>query len=150
MKVLFDTSVLIASVLISHPDHRLSKPWLEAAKAGRIECFVSCHSLAEFYRVMTALPITPVTSCLDVMNVLQTDVLVHSQIVDLTFADYQIVLHSLAQQNLRSGIVFDAIIVQAALKAGVDKLLTLNSKHFTGLWPNHTDQVINPTNTQVP
>lgn len=150
MKVLFDTSVLLAAVVVSHPDHLASYPWLQAAKLGRIPCSVSCHSLAEFYRVMTALPVNRAISGQDVLTAIQTDILSHAQVIDLDFADYKIVLQKLAQQNLRSGIIFDALIVQAALKAGVDKLLTLNSKHFEQLWPNHTNQVINPTTTQVP
>jgi predicted nucleic acid-binding protein len=35
--------------------------------------------------------------------------------------------------NLPGGGIFDALIAQAALKASVDRLLTLNPKHFTRL-----------------
>jgi predicted nucleic acid-binding protein len=150
MKVLFDTSVLLAAVVVSHPDHPVSNPWLQAAKLGRIRCCVGCHSLAEFYRVMTALPVNRAISGMDVLSAMQTDILSHAQIVDLGFADYETILQRMAQNNHRSGIIFDALIIQAALKAGVDKLLTLNSRHFERLWPNHTDQVIHPSTTQAP
>ncbi|MCC5637464.1 hypothetical protein LC593_16760 [Nostoc sp. CHAB 5844] len=35
--------------------------------------------------------------------------------------------------NLPGGAIFDALIAQAALKAQVDVLLTLNPNHFTRL-----------------
>jgi predicted nucleic acid-binding protein len=35
--------------------------------------------------------------------------------------------------NLPGGGIFDALIAQAALKANVDQLLTLNPKHFNRL-----------------
>lgn len=39
----------------------------------------------------------------------------------------------MATLNLPGGGIFDAIIAQAALKADVDILLTLNPNHFTRL-----------------
>lgn len=37
------------------------------------------------------------------------------------------------QHQLTNGIVFGALMVQAALKSHADALLTLNPKHFTRL-----------------
>jgi predicted nucleic acid-binding protein len=39
----------------------------------------------------------------------------------------------MAALNLPGGSIFDALIAQAALKANVDILLTLNPNHFTRL-----------------
>lgn len=39
----------------------------------------------------------------------------------------------MATLNLPGGGIFDAVIAQAALKAKVDILLTLNPNHFTRL-----------------
>jgi predicted nucleic acid-binding protein len=39
----------------------------------------------------------------------------------------------MAALNLPGGGIFDALIAQAALNAGVDILLTLNPNHFTRL-----------------
>jgi predicted nucleic acid-binding protein len=150
VKVLFDTNVLVAAVLPTHAFHQSAKVWLEAAVTRRIELYVSCHTLAEMYRVLSAMTLTPARSTQDIHALFEQDIYPCATVVELTFADYQTVLQRVSRQNLRSGIVFDALIMQAALKAGVDKLLTLNSKHFEPLWPNHTDQVISPLTTQVP
>jgi predicted nucleic acid-binding protein len=150
MKVLFDTSVLVASTIAAHATHVVCYAWVDAVHDGRIEGFISCHSLAECYRVLTAMPTNPRMNSVNVWTHMQQNLESHFNIVELTFADYHHCLDRVASNNFRSGIVFDALIVQAALKANVDKLLALNSKHFERLWPNHTDQVINPTTTQVP
>jgi len=59
MKVLMDTSVLIAGLLSDHVQHAQARSWLAQAKAGTFEAVVSSHSLAELYSVLTRLPRTP-------------------------------------------------------------------------------------------
>jgi hypothetical protein len=49
-----------------------------------------------------------------------------------------------------SGIVFDAFIVQAALKSRADRLPPLNPQHVLRLGPHHSSEVIRPLTTQVP
>ncbi|MEH2287219.1 MAG: hypothetical protein V7K79_07250 [Nostoc sp.] len=60
--------------------------------------------------------------------------------VPLLFNDYQAAISSMgyayaqmATLNLPGGGIFDALIAQAALKAQVDTLFTLNPNHFTRL-----------------
>lgn len=56
MKVLYDTSVLIAALLLEHENHDLALSRLETARQGVVKGYVSTHSLAELYSVMTRLP----------------------------------------------------------------------------------------------
>lgn len=56
MKVLYDTSVLIAALLVEHANHALAFPQLELARRGEVKGYISTHSLAELYSVMTRLP----------------------------------------------------------------------------------------------
>jgi predicted nucleic acid-binding protein len=56
MKVLMDTSVLIAGMLSDHVQHAQAQPWLARAKNGPVEAVVSGHSLAELYSVLTRPP----------------------------------------------------------------------------------------------
>ncbi|WP_233154087.1 hypothetical protein [Scytonema sp. HK-05] len=51
----------------------------------------------------------------------------------LTADDYQQAIACMVRLNLPGGGIFDALIAQAALKAEVDILLTLNPSHFTRL-----------------
>lgn len=47
MKILFDTSVFIAGLVESHPEHGRALPYLQRVKRGEDEGIVSVHSLAE-------------------------------------------------------------------------------------------------------
>jgi predicted nucleic acid-binding protein len=150
MNVLFDTSTLIAATTRAHKHHQFARPWLEAAHQGRINLIVSCHSMAEFYRVMTTVKSSPPLTTQQVWRLLQDEILAFATVVELTQVDYAACLSRLAQVNARGGIVFDSLIVQAALKAGVDHLISLNSTDFERVWPNHTNEVINPLTTPAP
>jgi predicted nucleic acid-binding protein len=150
MIVLFDTTVLIAGLVQSHPHHAVARPWLDAARTKRLDAFVGSHSLAEFYRVMTTIKSAPPLNPQLVWQMIEYDILPWCTPVALSWADYRNCLQRLVSANESGGIVFDALIVQAALNAGVDKLVSINARHFERLWPNHTNQIINPLITQAP
>jgi predicted nucleic acid-binding protein len=57
VKVLFDTSILVAAVVADHPKYPESCPWLQRVKAKEIVGFVSTHTLAELSAVLTRLPL---------------------------------------------------------------------------------------------
>jgi len=59
MNVLFDTSVLIAALIEDHPSHSQSLSWLQRVRLGEIEGFVSTHTIAELYSVLTRIPRQP-------------------------------------------------------------------------------------------
>ncbi len=59
MKVLIDTSTLVAGMLPDHLHHAPAGAWLSQAKAGAFEFEVSAHSLSKVYSVLTRLPRTP-------------------------------------------------------------------------------------------
>lgn len=64
---------------------------------------------------------------------LLTDLTEYLESVPLTSKDYQKAIARMTNLQLIGGGVFDALIAQAALKAGVDKLLTWNPKDFIRL-----------------
>ena len=59
MKVLIDTSTMIAAMLSDHPHHAESQIWISQAKAGIFDFFASAHSVAEIYAVLTRLEREP-------------------------------------------------------------------------------------------
>ncbi|PSB09436.1 VapC toxin family PIN domain ribonuclease [filamentous cyanobacterium CCP2] len=132
MKVLFDTSVIIAAVLPKHPSHTPCFAELQAAELNQIQGYLSTHSLAEVYSVMTRMPSQPRMSPQEAQSLLQR-CLQYLEAVSLETVDYQAVIAQMAALNLRGGGIFDALIAQAALKVSADQLLTLNSSHFTRL-----------------
>ncbi len=57
MKILFDTSTLIAALLDKHPAYDSAYFWLDAVLEGEHEGVVSAHSLAEVYNKLTRIPL---------------------------------------------------------------------------------------------
>ncbi len=120
MRVLFDTSVLVAALIISHPQHSVCFSRLKVAEFKQAQGFISTHSLAETYSVMTRLPIQPRITPEQVRSLI-IDILQYLEIIPLLSDDYQAAITQMAGLNLPGGGIFD------------DILLTLNPKHFTRL-----------------
>jgi predicted nucleic acid-binding protein len=132
MKVLYDTSILIAALLVQHSHHDLAFPKLELARRGEVKGYISTHSLAEIYAVITRLP-QPLRVLPDEAESLIADLLSYLESVPLLASDYQKAIAAMRALSLAGGGIFDAVIAQAALQARVEQLLTLNPKHFTRL-----------------
>lgn len=63
----------------------------------------------------------------------------------LTAEDYQTTIARMVSLNLPGGEIYDVLIAQAALKANVDRLLTLNPNDFVRLGENIASLVQTPT-----
>jgi predicted nucleic acid-binding protein len=56
VRVLFDTSMLVAALVRIHPRHSVALGWLSRALAGEITLIVAAHTLAELHATLTRLP----------------------------------------------------------------------------------------------
>lgn len=135
MKVLFDTSVLVAAMVQPHPMHDRALPWLRRAKAGECDFVVASHTLAELYAVLTTLPVTPRISPGAAWRLIHENVETIATVVSLSASEYGATIKRIAELGLSGGVIDDALIAQAAQKAGVGRLLTFNPEDFTRVWP---------------
>jgi predicted nucleic acid-binding protein len=87
-----------------------------------------------YYSVLTRLPIKPKPSIGQVAQAL-FGILTYCEAVVLEPVDDQAAIRRMVDLGLPGGGIFDAVIAQAAQKAGVECLLTLNAKDFTRLGP---------------
>jgi predicted nucleic acid-binding protein len=101
------------------------------------------HSIAEFYAVAIRYPKTPMPAL--IAKEFLDDTLQHFEIVELDASDYNAVIARVSSLNLVGGAMFDALIAQAALKAGADQLLTFNAKHFSRLGKDVAGIVVTPS-----
>ncbi len=132
MRVLYDTSVLVAALLVEHPNHDRAFPELESARRGEIQGYISTHTFAELYAVMTRLP-KPLKVLPEEAQALIADLIEYLTPVSLLPEEYESVVARMVKFRLTGGGIFDALIAQAALKVEVDYLITLNPKDFTRL-----------------
>ncbi len=144
MKVLFDTSVLVAAMVEPHPSHHQALHWLKRAAAEEINFFVAAHSLAELYAVLTTLPLNPKISSGAAWRLIHENVETKAHIVSLSTSDYGAVIRKISDCGLAGGIIYDALIAKAAEKAGVEKLLTLNANDFRRAWPEGGTKLVSP------
>ena len=144
MKTLFDTSVLLAGLVESHPMHERAFPWMKTAKANEFESVVASHTLAELYAVLSTLPIKPRITPGVAWRLINENVEAISGIISLTAAEYRAVIKRTSELGLSGGIVYDALIAKAAQKAKVERLLTFNSDHFNRVWPTAVNVIVTP------
>lgn len=136
MKILFDTSVLVAAIVEPHPMHARALPWLKRAKTEEFDFLVASHTLAELYAVLTTLPIRPRILPGTAWRLVHENVEVTAKVVSLSRSDYSATIKFIADLGLSGGIIYDALIAKAAKKAGVERLLTFNPDDFKCVWPD--------------
>jgi|SRR5437870_2309301 predicted nucleic acid-binding protein len=144
MKVLFDTSVLVAAIVEAHPRHPEAASWLRRAKSREIELLAATHSLAELYSILSALPARPRISPAKAWQLVQENVAASAHLIALSPEDYSATLQQAAERGLSGGVIYDALIVCAARKAGADRLLTLNQRDFRRVLPEGESILIVP------
>lgn len=144
MKTLFDTSVIIAALVESHPMHDRAFPWLRQAKANEFEFVVAGHTLAELYAVLSTLPTKPRISPLVAHKLIHENIEVSAKIVSLTSVEYSTTIKRLSELGLVGDIVYDALIAKVAEKSKAERLLTLNIKHFKRVWPEGDSIIATP------
>ena len=141
MKILLDTSVLVAAMVETH---QLASPWLKRVKNGADTGVVSVHTLAELYAILTTLPVKPRISPEVVQKLIVHNVLEVCEVISLPEEDYIIVIDRLSDPGIIGGATYDALILQAGLKANVDQVITLNQKDFCRVHPEFADRIVSP------
>lgn len=144
MRILLDTSVLVAGMVESHPAHERAFPWLGRIKAGADSGVVAAHSLAELYAILTTLPLQPRISPMDARRLIERNVLAVCEVVSLSETDYAEVVSHLASTGIHGGATYDALILHTATKVEVEKIITLNEKDFRRVYPSLSDKIAAP------
>lgn len=144
MKILLDTSVLVAAMVEAHPAHERGKAWFNRVTSGTDKGLVAAHSIAELYAILTTLPVNPPISSSDAEQLIQKNIAEKLEIVSLSSEDYLQVVDGLAEIGIVGGATYDALILRAAENAKVDLVVTLNEKDFRRVNPSLADKVVAP------
>lgn len=94
---------------------------------------VAGHALAELYAVLTMLPVSPRITPEQAQKLIRSTVTSRMEVVVLDADDYQAVIGRLTELGFIGGVVYDALHLRAAEKAGADKLATFNRRDFERL-----------------
>lgn len=142
--ILFDTSILVAGFVTTHPSHSQAFKWLKRAVTEKLAWAISSHSLAECYAVLTRLPLTPKITPTIAKSMIEENIEKHATIVALSAKDYLQVISEASISGLSGGILYDALSVKAAKKIKAQHILTLNTRDFLRLCDQDNKYVIHP------
>ncbi|HZM05786.1 MAG TPA: PIN domain-containing protein [Candidatus Saccharimonadales bacterium] len=135
MKVFLDTSVLLAALLQKHVAHERAFALLERIQGGEDDGYISAHSVAEVYANLTKLPPpfrhSPEQALLNV----EENILKYFEISSLSGSDYKTLIREAALAGIQGGTIYDAILLKSADKVAVERIYTLNLKHFQAIAP---------------
>lgn len=139
---LCDTSILVAASDTGHQNHARSLALVATARPQ--QAFCAAHTLAELYATLTATPPPRMRRTTDVLaNVAQAAQMFTP--VALAVDDYRWVIRHVADAGVRSGQIYDALILKAAERAGVDIVYTWNAGHFQRVaWPTMLGRIREP------
>ncbi len=144
MRILFDTSVLVAAFVQPHQAHTRALPWLKRAKSQDFDMVVSSHTLAELYAVLTTLPVSPRITTEIALRLIHENVENVASVVSLSASDYMVTIKHLSELGLSGGITYDALLFKVALKVGAARILTLNVSDFKRAWPHEKIDILAP------
>jgi predicted nucleic acid-binding protein len=144
MRIFFDTSVLVAALILSHVQHGRAKPWLDQVQNGTNHGLVSAHSLAELYAILTRYPIRPSITSERAHELIAANILAHFEVIALSEQDYRDLLAHVAGLGLTGGAVYDALHMHAAAKVNPDRIVTFNEADFRRVYPALADRVVAP------
>ncbi len=144
MKILFDTSVLVAALVEPHPQHSRALSWLKKAKEQEFELAVSSHTLTELYAVLSTLPVSPRITPGLAWRLIHESIVPLASVVSLSSSDYLGTIKRMSDHGLSGGSVYDALIAKAAQKSEADRILTLNVTDFKRVWPEGTTRIAAP------
>lgn len=136
MSALLDTSVIVPALVDQLPNHPVCLSMFVALTGGAERPVCSTHAIAETYSVLTALPVRRRVHPADAAQIIEHNLMKRFHIVELTADDYRGAFQRVASAGLRSGIVYDALHLSAALKAGCSRIYTYNLEHFKALAPD--------------
>ena len=138
MKVCFDTSVLVAAVVDQLANHESALACFARYTRGRHRGCCATHALAECYATLTALPLPRRVQPEEARMLVEENFLGRLEILELTRADYAAALARTSRLGLVSGIIYDALHLAAAERAGCQRLFTYDLAHFRSLQPLST------------
>jgi predicted nucleic acid-binding protein len=144
VRLYFDTSVLVSLAVAHHPHHDLAYAAFRQVTTDRHEGFVSAHGLAETFNTLTRLPITPMVHPAEAYRFVSETVVRNCTVVRLVEKDYMTTLEAAAKAGLRGGILYDALQLRCAEKAGCDWIYTFNTSDFVRISPHLGKRIVRP------
>ncbi len=140
MRTYFDSSVLVAAVVVEEAHHGRALKALAESSEG----FTSTHAVAEVFSTLTSGRLDIQLSPNDALLVIETNVCQRLEIIELALADYLEAIRGSQRVGARGGAIFDMLHLQAARHCKAARILTLNLRHFLAFAPDLKEAIALP------
>jgi len=144
LKVLFDSSVLLAGMVGRHPAHDACWLYLEKALAREFEMLVLTPTLAETHAALTSLPLSPRITPALAARLIKENVESVARIFPVLLEDYTAAAQTVAQLDAPGQAIHRAVLIACAERLQADRLVTLRPHDYLRLWPGGVDTVVAP------
>lgn len=141
----FDSSVIIGVILADCPEHTdCAKAW--AAATDKV---IYSHGLLETFCQLTGgrlgEPVPPDAAAESIARNIE-----RNQIRVITFETAEMLEHlaKARRHGVRGGAVYDYMHLCVARKAGVERIFTLNKRHFIAITPDLAPKILHPAELQ--
>ena len=135
MNCFFDTTVLVAASSRAHPHFAQAFPAFRRVIRGRDKGFISLHSVAEVYASLTRMPVAPRIHPSEAARIVTENLLPHFETVPAMRKEYLEAVATVERGGWAGAKIYDALILNCAIKSGADRIYTFNLADFRLLAP---------------
>jgi predicted nucleic acid-binding protein len=144
VKVYLDTNIVVARAVKTHQHHVKAIDLFQQIQSRRWTPVISAHGLSEIFAVLSRTPYQPRISPAAAWQILEENIISSFEIETLTSAEHIRTIKECAAQGWSGGLVYDALHMATARKAGCSRIYTLDVSHFRKLAPDLHDRILAP------
>ena len=130
MNVFFDTTVLVAASVRSHPHHAPAFGALRRVASGRDKGFISTHSIAEVYAALTRAAVIPRIHPAEAARIVTESLIPHFECVAIGKKEYLQALETVQSGGWEGAKIYDALLLGCAAKCRAQRIYTFNLGDF--------------------
>ena len=139
MKRALDSSIIVAALDGSDPDHAVCRSLLLSAKFAAFS-----HALSEAFSTLTGGRLGIRISPADAASILRESVAPRLSLIALSEADLLDAYDDSSQRGVRGGAIYDYLHLVAARKAGAAQIFTLNAVDFRAIQRSGDPEIVHP------
>jgi predicted nucleic acid-binding protein len=133
--IFFDTTVLVAASVQSHPHYTQARSAFLRVTAGKDKGFVGLHSIAEVFAALTRLPVQPRIHPVEAARIVSENILPHFELLSIGKEDYLEALNTMACGGWIGAKIYDVLLLHCAARCAADRIYTFNLGDFRQLAP---------------
>ena len=133
MNIFFDTTVLVAASVQSHPHYAQAWPAVRRVASREDKGFIGAHTIAEVYATLTRLSVQPRIHPAEADRIITVNLLPHFEVVAADKTDYIDAMRHMSNNGWSGAKIYDVLLLCSAAKCSPDRIYTFNLGDFRQL-----------------